>query len=194
VPGILFVTEHSRGKMSDSDKLRQIAGRRDPRAFKQLFEKYAPRVKSLMMRYGADANTAEELAQETLFAVWRKATLYSDEKGSVTTWIFAIARNLRIDKLRREETWVELPDGYDQQPSTDVQPDEVLSDEERRLKMRLALNSLPADQLQVVTLSFIDGRSHSQIAEQLGLPVGTVKSRIRLAYLKLRAVVGTDEQ
>ncbi|MFA5955531.1 sigma-70 family RNA polymerase sigma factor [Hyphomicrobium sp.] len=180
--------------MSDSDKLRQIAGRRDPRAFKQLFEKYAPRVKSLMMRYGADANTAEELAQETLFAVWRKATLYSDEKGSVTTWIFAIARNLRIDKLRREETWVELPDGYDQQPSTDVQPDEVLSDEERRLKMRLALNSLPADQLQVVTLSFIDGRSHSQIAEQLGLPVGTVKSRIRLAYLKLRAVVGTDEQ
>lgn len=176
--------------MSDSNKLLEIALRRDDRAFQELFEKYAPRVKSLMMRQGADANTAEELAQETLFAVWRKANLYSDEKGSVATWIFAIARNLRIDKLRREETWVELPDGYDQEPSADAQPDEVLSDGEQRLRIRLALNSLPADQLQVVNLSFIDGLSHGQIAMQLGLPVGTVKSRIRLAYLRLRAVVG----
>jgi RNA polymerase sigma-70 factor, ECF subfamily len=187
------VTVRSRNS-SDAEKILQVASEQDRRAFQEVYEKYAPRVKSLMMRHGADANTAEELAQETLMAVWRKATLYSDEKGSVTTWIFAIARNLRIDKLRREETWVALPDGYDQEPSADAQPDEVLSDEEQRLRMRVALTSLPADQLQVVTLSFIDGLSHSQIAKQLGLRVGTVKSRIRLAYLKLRAAVGTVDQ
>jgi len=180
--------------MSDSDNLLQIANQKDRLAFQQLFQKYAPRVKSLMMRHGADANTAEELAQETLLSVWRKASLYSSERGSVTTWIFTIARNLRIDRLRKEEMWVELPDGYDQEASTDAQPDEVVSDEERRLNMRRALDGLPPDQYQVVVLSFIDGLSHRQIAERLRLPVGTVKSRIRLAYLKLRTAVGTEDE
>lgn len=180
--------------MSDSDNLLQIANQKDQLAFQQLFQKYAPRVKSFMMRHGADANTAEELAQETLLAVWRKASLYSSERGSVPTWIFTIARNLRIDRLRKEEMWVELPDGYDQEPSTDAQPDEVVSDEERRLNMHRALDGLPRDQYQVVVLSFIDGLSHREIAERLGLPVGTVKSRIRLAYLKLRATVEARDE
>jgi RNA polymerase sigma-70 factor (ECF subfamily) len=175
--------------MSMADFLQRIAEGGDVEAFRKLFEAYAPRVKSYMMRQGADANTAEELAQETLLTVWRKARLYSGDKGSATTWIFTIARNLRIDKLRREQTWVGLPDGYDQEASPDATPDEALAQEERRVRVQRALAELPPDQHEAVVLSYIEGLSHSEIAERLKLPLGTVKSRMRLAYLKIRDAV-----
>jgi RNA polymerase sigma-70 factor (ECF subfamily) len=173
-----------------ADFLQRIAERGDVDAFRKLFQAYAPRVKSYMMRQGADANTAEELAQETLLTVWRKAGLYSGDKGNPTTWIFAIARNLRIDRLRRELTWVALPDGYDQEASPDATPEEILAEEERRAGVQRALAELPHDQHEVVLLSYIEGLSHSEIAGRLGLPLGTVKSRMRLAYLKIREAVG----
>lgn len=169
--------------------LQRIAERGDVEAFQKLFQAYAPRVKSYMMRQGADPNTAEDLAQETLLTVWRKARLYSGDKGSATTWIFTIARNLRIDRLRRESTWVELPDGHDQEASPDALPDELLSEQERKARVQRALGDLPPDQHEVVVLSYIEGLSHSEIAEKLGLPLGTVKSRMRLAYLKVREAV-----
>ncbi|MGL4395491.1 MAG: sigma-70 family RNA polymerase sigma factor [Hyphomicrobium sp.] len=166
--------------------LHRVATSRDVEAFRHLFEAYAPRVKAYMMRQGADPTTAEELAQETLLTVWRKAGLYSDGRGSATTWIFTIARNLRIDRLRKENTWVELPDGYEQEASDDPLPDETLDLETRRQRVQKALAALPPDQHEVVVLSYVEGLSHSEIAERLGLPVGTVKSRMRLAYLKVR--------
>ncbi len=169
-----------------ADFLQRIAERGDVEAFRKLFQAYAPRVKSYMMRQGADANTAEELAQETLLTVWRKAGLYSGEKGSATTWIFTIARNLRIDRLRRELTWLPLPDGHDEEPSADKLPDELLAEQERKVRVQAALAALPADQHEVVALSYIEGLSHSEIAGRLGLPLGTVKSRMRLAYHKIR--------
>jgi len=171
------------------DLLQRVAQDRDSEAFHTLFQTFAPRVKSYMMRQGADANTAEELAQETLLTVWRKAALYSGDKGSPTTWIFTIARNLRIDRLRREAIWYELPDGHDEEPSDDAPPDEAVSDRERQERVRRALATLPPDQHEVVALSFVDGLSHSEIAERLGLPLGTVKSRMRLAYQKVRELV-----
>ena len=172
-----------------ADLLQRVAQSRDVEAFKKLFQSFAPRVKSYMMRQGADANVAEELAQETLLMVWRKAALYSGEKGSATTWIFTIARNLRIDRLRREVAWQPLPEGADDEPSTDPLPDEELDTRERRDRVRAALAELPPDQSEVVTLSYIEGLSHAEIAERLGLPLGTVKSRMRLAYQKVRAAV-----
>ncbi len=172
-----------------ADLLQQVAAHRDVDAFRQLYQVYAPRVKSYMMRQGADANTAEELAQETLLTVWRKAALYSGEKGSATTWIFTIARNLRIDRLRREVPWQELPEGHDETASTDILPDEAVSEAERADRVKTAMASLPEDQLEVVTLSYVDGMSHSEIAEKLKLPLGTVKSRMRLAYQKIREAV-----
>jgi RNA polymerase sigma-70 factor, ECF subfamily len=172
-----------------ADLLQQVAVNRDIDAFRQLFQSYAPRVKSYMMRQGADANTAEELAQETLLTVWRKAALYSGEKGSATTWIFTIARNLRIDRLRREFPWQELPEGHEETASGDILPDEAVSEAERKARVQAALATLPEDQLEVVTLSYIDGLSHSEIAERLKLPLGTVKSRMRLAYQKIREAV-----
>jgi RNA polymerase sigma-70 factor (ECF subfamily) len=155
-------------------------------AFKALFQSYAPRVKSYMLRQGADPATAEELAQETLLAVWRKAALYSDEKGSATTWIFTIARNLRIDRLRKEVAWQPLPEDNDEQPSLDPLPDAEVSERERGERVRAMLAELPEDQSAVVQLAFVEGLSHSEIATRLGLPLGTVKSRMRLAYQKIR--------
>jgi RNA polymerase sigma-70 factor (ECF subfamily) len=172
-----------------ADLLHRVAASGDAQAFHTLFQTYAPRVKSYMMRQGADANTAEELAQETLLTVWRKAALYSGEKGSPTTWIFTIARNLRIDRLRREVAWQELPDGHDEEASDETPPDEVVSERERQERVQTALATLPADQQEVVSLSYIEGLSHSEIAERLGLPLGTVKSRMRLAYQKIREAV-----
>ena len=172
-----------------TELLRRIALDRDGDAFRQLFESFAPRVKSYMMRQGADPATAEELAQETLLTVWRKAQLYSGEKGSATTWIYTIARNLRIDRIRRETIWQELPDGLNEEPSDDPAPDVLVSERERSERLKAALKTLPSEQHDVVMLSYIDGLSHSEIAEKMGLPLGTVKSRMRLAYQKLRETV-----
>lgn len=172
-----------------SDLLQKVAQSRDVEAFRKLFELYGPRVKSYMMRQGADATTAEDLAQETLLTVWRKAQLYSDEKGSATTWIFTIARNLRIDRLRREVSWQPLPEDRDEEASDGPSPEEEVSERERRDKVRAVLATLPPDQSEVVTLSYVEGLSHSEIAERLGLPLGTVKSRMRLAYQKVKEAV-----
>lgn len=169
-----------------ADLLQRVAATGDVEAFRALFQAYAPRVKSYMLRQGADPATAEELAQETLLAVWRKAALYSDEKGSATTWIFTIARNLRIDRLRREVAWQPLPDSNDETPSGDPAPDEELSERERGARVRSVLADLPADQSEIVKLAYVEGLSHSEIASRLALPLGTVKSRMRLAYQKIR--------
>jgi RNA polymerase sigma-70 factor (ECF subfamily) len=173
-----------------SDLLSRIATDRSDVAFRKLFEDYGPRIRSYMMRQGADAALAEELAQETLLTVWRKAGLYSPDKGSPTTWIFTIARNLRIDRLRRETPWQELTDKHTASiPSEDTPPDVAASQQQREVRVQSVLRDLPPDQLEVVTLAFIDGLSHGDIAERLGLPLGTVKSRIRLAYQKVRAAL-----
>ena len=172
-----------------SDLLQKIAQSRDVEAFRKLFELYGPRVKSYMMRQGADASVAEDLAQETLLTVWRKAGLYSDEKGSATTWIFTIARNLRIDRLRREVSWQPLPEDHNEEASDAPDPEMELNERERRDRVRQVLATLPSDQSEVVMLSYVEGLSHSEIAERLGLPLGTVKSRMRLAYQKVKEAV-----
>jgi RNA polymerase sigma-70 factor, ECF subfamily len=172
-----------------ADLLRRIADSGDVEAFKQLYQAFGPRVKAYMMRQGANADTADELAQETLLTVWRKARLYSADKGSASTWIYTIARNLRIDRLRREFAWQELPEGHNETPSTDSLPDEIVSDNERQVRVQASLKDLPADQYEVVALSYLEGLSHSEIAEKLNVPLGTVKSRMRLAYQKIRETV-----
>ena len=172
-----------------ADLLRRIAERADPAAFRELYEAYGPRVKAYMMRRGADAGTAEDLAQETLLTVWRKAALYAGDKGSMTTWVFAIARNLRIDRLRREVPWQELPEGRLAEASGEPLPDEAMAEKERRQRVQSALAGLPDEQKEVVALAYLEGLSHSEIAARLGMPLGTVKSRMRIAYQKIRTVL-----
>jgi RNA polymerase sigma-70 factor (ECF subfamily) len=147
---------------------------------------FGPKVKAMMLRHGADIETAEEIAQETMIAVWRKAHLFVESKGSVATWIYTIARNLRIDRIRRQHVWQPYEDTFDDLPSGEELAEERIVRVQEQACISAALERLPLEQREVITLAFIDGLSHSQIAEKLTLPLGTVKSRVRLAYQKLR--------
>lgn len=170
--------------------LQRIAVERDPQAFQDLFRTYGPKLKAMLMRQGADGDTAEDIAQETLLTVWRKAHLYVDGKGSESTWIYTIARNLRIDRLRRQAVWQDLPNELEEMPSDDDTPDVSLSRSQSGKLVRDAVQVLPEEQYEVIYLSYIEGLSHNEIAEKLGVPLGTVKSRMRLAYQKVRETIG----
>ena len=172
------------------DLLSRIASDRSDGAFRRLFQEFGPQIRHYMMRHGADAATAEELAQETLLAVWRKAAQYCAAKGTPATWMFSIARNLRIDRLRRETCWQELSDEVAEgTPSEDTPPDDAASERQRQARVQAVLAALPEDQRAVVTAAFVDGLSHHDISARLSLPLGTVKSRLRLAYQKVRAAL-----
>lgn len=168
-----------------------IASARDQAAFAELFDFYAPRVKGMLMRAGSAADVAEEIAQETLLSVWRKASYFDASRASASTWIFTIARNLRIDRFRRERT----PDAdtlYNVMAGdAPEQPDHTLETVEREAQVHQALEILSPDQLRVVRLSLFEDKSHGDIAAELGLPLGTVKSRIRLAMARLRERLGS---
>lgn len=177
-------------RVAMSDLIARIARDRSDAAFRSLFETYGPRIRGYMVRQGADLATAEELAQETMLAVWSKAALYAPSRGSAATWIFSIARNLRIDRLRREVVWQELTDeDADTIPSDEKAPDEALAASQRQARVEAALAELPTDQREALSLAFVEGLSHSAIAERLALPVGTVKSRLRLGYQKVRVAL-----
>jgi len=170
-----------------SDLLSRIATDRSDEAFRSLFDEFRPKVRRFMLQQGADNDLADELAHETLVTVWRKAGLYSADKGSPTAWIFTIARNLRIDRIRKQRVWQELTDEHAASiPSEEPPPDSMIDERQRQIRVQEALRHLPPEQIEVVTLAFIEGLPHSEIAERLSLPLGTVKSRIRLAYAKLR--------
>jgi RNA polymerase sigma-70 factor (ECF subfamily) len=171
--------------------LEKISRDGDHQAFQILFETYAPKIKGYMMREGADPATADELAQEALASVWHKAEMYSPEKGNPVAWIFTIVRHLRIDRLRKERVWEPLPEDHSEQMSEDAAQDELLTQQERLKALNQALNTLPQEQLEVVRLSYLDGLAHSQVAKHLGLPLGTVKSRMRRAYQNLKPFLET---
>jgi RNA polymerase sigma-70 factor (ECF subfamily) len=173
------------------DLITAIAVDQDRAAFRALFEHFAPRIKSFMQRSGASEARAEELAQETMLAVWRKAPLFDAANAGAAAWIFTIARNQRIDAYRRERRGVsEAPDAslefeIDEGP----QPDSQIERAQSEARVRAALAKLSADQMRVVELSFFEERAHAEIANQLGIPLGTVKSRLRLAMVRLRTLL-----
>jgi len=171
----------------------RIAETQDREAFIALFAHFAPRVKAYMMRSGASSDIAEDLAQEALLMVWRKAQRYDPAKAGASTWIFTIARNLRIDALRKERRATLDPDDPTLFPAGN--DTDAHSEMERRQsddRVRQAMARLPQQQREVVQLSFFDELPHIAIAERLNLPLGTVKSRIRLAFNKIRDTLGDD--
>ena len=164
----------------------------DKTAFADLFQHFAPRVKSYMLKLGSADEMAEELAQQTLLQVWRKAQLFDPDKAAASTWIFRIARNIRIDVLRKQKHFFD--DDFDLAKIEDEQEDaEVKISREQKIRhVSLALAKLPQDQAKIIRMSFYDGLSHGEIAKQLELPLGTVKSRIRLAFGRLRESLYLD--
>jgi len=167
-----------------------VAQARDRAAFQALFDHFAPRVKGYLMRLGAGSAVAEDLAQEAMLAVWRKAGLFDPAKASASTWIFTIARNLRIDAIRKERRPEPDPADPLQRPEAERAADETVDWAKAEDRLRAALADLPREQSQVIELSFLAEKPHSVIAAELGLPLGTVKSRIRLAMARLRVALG----
>ena len=158
-------------------------------AFAQLFQHFAPRVKSYLLSLGTNPSAAEELAQETLMIVWRKAAFFDRGRAGASTWIFTIARNLRIDVGRKQRSalayslkYAEDPDAHDDAAPADA----VIFGAERDARVRQAMTCLSAEQVEVVRLSFFQEKPQSEIAKDLGIPLGTVKSRVRLAMARLR--------
>ena len=166
--------------------IEKIAETKDRDAFAALFVHFAPRLKGYLLRLGASAGQAEEVLQEALLTVWRKAHLFDRKKAAASTWIFTIARNRRIDILRKRK-FPEI-DAEDPSlvPDAPRAPDEEVIGARQGEAVRLALEKLPEEQRELVRLAFYNGWSHSKIAEDTNLPLGTVKSRLRLAFSRLR--------
>lgn len=167
-----------------------IAERGDRAAFAALFRHFAPRVKTYAARLGLGAAEAEEVAQDTMLAVWRKAALFDPARAGASTWIFTIARNLLIDIKRREKraAAVDQDDpAFAPEPAPSPEGIALAGDGERLV--RLALEKLPPDQRTVIRMSYFSDKPQSEIAAALGIPLGTVKSRMRLATERLRALL-----
>jgi RNA polymerase sigma-70 factor (ECF subfamily) len=174
----------------DAALMLAIAAKRDRAAFAALFDRFAPRLKSWFLRGGTDARHAEDLVQETMLTVWRKADIFDPGRATAATWIFTIARNQRIDALRRSARQVLDDDDPSLAPSAPTAPDAAFDSVQRETRLHAALATLTADQIDVIRLSFFEDRPHAEIERVLGIPLGTVKSRLRLAMHRLRAHLG----
>lgn len=179
---------------SPADLLRAIAIHQDRMAFRQLFTDFAPRIKSFAQRMGADPRLAEDIAQDVMLIVWRRAAQFDPAKAGVSTWIFTIARNRRIDILRRERRPEFDPTDPSLAGEAEIQPDEAVEVARENRRMHDAVANLPQEQARLLRLAFIEDKSHSVIASELDLPLGTVKSRIRLAIAKLRSMLKDDDR
>lgn len=166
-----------------------VAQNRDQIAFAELFDFFAPRLKSFLMRQNAGVAEAEEVVQEVMVILWQKAHLYNPQKSSLSTWLFRIARNRRIDVARRRRTG-EL-DAHEPLllPAAPPAPDDLVENDDREQIVRTALTKLPPEQMTLIKMAFFFGQSHSEISAATGLPLGTVKSRIRLAFGRLRTLL-----
>lgn len=176
-----------------NDLIVAVGRDRDRAAFQALFTHFAPRLKAFMQGQRIDAGLAEEIVQETMVNVWRKAAQFDPSKASAATWFFAIARNMRVDLLRKARR--PEPDMDDPALVPDAEPlaHELISREQEAARLKQAFAGLPQDQQEVLNLVYMEDQTHAQVAESLGIPLGTVKSRIRLALKRMRSDVGERE-
>ncbi|MEH6549203.1 MAG: sigma-70 family RNA polymerase sigma factor [Pseudomonadales bacterium] len=177
-----------------AEHLAAIAFHQDREAFARLFKHYAPKLKSYALSTATSgvslAQFSDELVQEVMVKVWQRAVQFDSSKAGATTWIFTIARNTRIDLLRRQnrhsnhmdadDVWLEAHDG---------DPDTEFQQKRTHQVVREAVSQLPVEQSQVIAKVYLEGKSHSEVAEELGLPLGTVKSRVRLAMGKMKVLL-----
>jgi RNA polymerase sigma-70 factor (ECF subfamily) len=170
-----------------ADLVEAIARHRDRQAFSELFQHFAPRVKGYLLRLRADEGLAEELAQEVMVTVWRKAEQFDRRQASVATWVFRIARNRRIDAIRRAKKPDLDPNDPLLLPPPNEAADVAMTTAEREREVRTALLTLPPEQKDLLRAAFYDGLTQREISDQTGVPLGTVKSRMRLAFQKLKA-------
>jgi RNA polymerase sigma factor (sigma-70 family) len=188
-------TQLTRSSVPDlwAENVRLVAVKRDRAAFQLLYKHFTPLIRAFLLKSmgsGANRAEAEEITQEVLIKVWNKAASFNPAKASVNTWIFTIARNTRIDFIRRNDRnnrEIDIEDIWHEAES----PEPLVDMQQRRaeLVIKQAMATLPEEQVQVLYKAFMEGKSHNEVAEELGLPLGTVKSRIRLALNKMQILI-----
>jgi RNA polymerase sigma-70 factor (ECF subfamily) len=174
-----------------ADLVEAIAQRADKAAFAQLFRVFAPKIKGYLVKLGAGAQ-AEELTQEVMLTMWRKAATFDRKQAAVSTWLFTIARNRRIDAVRKERRPELDPDDPMLVPDAPPSPDQELLARDREARVAEAIKTLPPEQAELLRQAFYLAKSHSEIAAEMNLPLGTVKSRLRLAFGRMRKVLEGD--
>ena len=189
-----MVNAGDRDQLSGPDELavllRQVGEHRDRQAFAGLFRFYAPRLKSFLLRQGFSDNESEDLIQETMLNLWRKADSFDPARAGVSTWIFTIARNCGIDRRRRTARIAAAPAEEEvEQADPDPSAEQRLIVRENEAAVRAALARLPIEQATVIRMSFFGENPQAEIARSLGIPLGTVKSRVRLALQRLRQIM-----
>jgi RNA polymerase sigma-70 factor (ECF subfamily) len=168
----------------------RVRDQRDPSAFAEVFRHFAPRVKAFLMKSGADRALAEECTQDVMATLWHKAHLYDPVRASVATWVFTIARNRRIDSVRRARR--PEPEDLPWGPEADPDQEDALALQQDSERLSEALSQLPPAQRDLIERAYYGELSHSEIAAETGLPLGTIKSRIRLALDRLRHEMKTQ--
>jgi RNA polymerase sigma factor (sigma-70 family) len=174
------------GNLAFADLVEAVGVDRDRRAFAALYDHFAPRINAYLTRSGVTPASAGDLTQEVMAKLWARANQFDRNRSTVSTWLFRIARNARIDHLRGQRGERPLGEEALSVPDSGQAPDDAVSGLQWEERVRAAMSSLPPKQLAMVKLAFFDGLSHREIAEQTGLPLGTVKARIRLALARLR--------
>ncbi len=166
--------------------LRMLAVRdaRDRAAFSELFDYFAPRLKGFIMRSGTGSGQAEEIVQDVMLTVWRKAALFDPQRANVSAWIYQIARNRQIDVIRKENR--PLPEDLAEPPGAEPDASQILAVEQETGQLRDALARLKPDQREIIEKAYLGELTHQEISTQTGLPLGTIKSRIRLGLERLR--------
>lgn len=163
-----------------------VGENRDRQAFSAVFAHFAPRIKAYLMRTGCEAGAAEEVVQEAMVALWRRADRFDPAQANASTWVFTIARNKRIDMLRRERRPEVDPEDPALVRDPEVPADRTIESAQESDRVRSAVAALPAEQGDLLRMAYYEDKAHSVIAQEKGLPLGTVKSRIRLAMARLR--------
>lgn len=169
-----------------ADQMAAVSQRRDRESFMRIYDHFAPRVRLYLKGMGSPEAVAEELAQEALLRLWQRATLYDAARSSLTTWLFRIARNLHIDHVRREPRWVPMEDEPGWPDKDDVNGFSSTESHAEHVDLQNRIERLPAIQARLIRMSYFEAKSHQQIAGELGLPLGTVKSSLRRAFLRLQ--------
>ena len=176
--------ENSTPKIKWVDHLRRIQANQDQQAFAELFSYFAPRVKAFLIKSGTNPGLAEECTQEVMATLWHKADLFDPSRASVSTWIFTIARNKKIDALRKQRR--PEPEDLAWGPEAEPEAADVLALQQETKNLSKAITRLPEQQRDLIKRAYYGDLSHSEIAAETGLPLGTIKSRLRLALVKLR--------
>lgn len=161
---------------------------RDRAAFAQLFDYFAPRLKGFVMRAGISSEQAEEIVQEVMLTVWRKADQFDPKRAQVSSWVYQIARNRQIDVIRKEHRPMpdELSEELRREPDAEPDASQILVVEQEAVQLKKALENLKPDQRKIIEKAYMGELTHQEISAQTGLPLGTIKSRIRLGLERLR--------